>query len=90
LGMNPILSVSLLLPLLPDPGTAGYNANQLIVATTSGWALSGASSPFTATTMLIGSFGGKSALHVGLRWNGVYSFACAGLLSIWVALVAAF
>lgn len=89
IGMNPILSVSLFLPLLPSPDAMGYSAGNLVVAVTAGWALSGASSPFTATTMLIGSFGQLSALRVGVRWNGTYSLVCGLLLSLWVAIIIA-
>jgi len=66
MGMNPILTVSLIAPLLPAPAALGVSPSAVILALTSGWALSGASSPFTATTLLIGSMGGVSAWHVGL------------------------
>jgi hypothetical protein len=88
LGMNPILSVSLIAPILPAAASVGLAPSDFIVAITAGWALSGASSPYTATTLLIGSFGGVSALHVGLRWNGAYTLLSALLLSAWVALIA--
>ena len=58
------------------------------LALAAGWALSGASSPFTATTLLIGSFGGISALRVGWVWNGVYTVLCGVMLSLWVVLYA--
>lgn len=89
LGMNPILTVSLAGPLLPAPAALGLEPSDLIAAITAGWALSGASSPFTATTVLVGNLGGVSAHHVGLRWNGVYTLLCGCLLSAWVLLVTA-
>ncbi|MCF3931978.1 hypothetical protein L1787_00945 [Acuticoccus sp. M5D2P5] len=85
-GMNPILAVSLMAPLLPSATELGISPTAILVAITSGWALGGASSPFTATTLLVGSFAGKSATHVGLRWNGAYTLICAVALSIWVAI----
>ena len=88
IGMNPILSVTLLTPLLPTAAAMGVSPADVIVAITAGWALGGASSPFTATTMLIGSLGGVSAFHVGLRWNGAYVLICGVALSLWVALIA--
>ncbi len=88
LGMNPILSVSLLAPLLPHAGDLGISPNAFILAITAGWALSGASSPFTATTLLVGALGRVSALHVGWRWNGAYTLLGGLLLSLWVALAA--
>ena len=77
IGMNPILSVSLIAPILPEAAAMGVSPSDIVVALTAGWALGGISSPYTATTLLIGSFGKVSALHVGLRWNGVYLLICA-------------
>lgn len=90
LGMNPILSVSLLAPLLPEASAMGLETVDVVVAITSGWALSGASSPFTATTVLIGAMGHVSAHHVGWRWNGWYTLVCGAALSAWVAALAVF
>jgi hypothetical protein len=84
IGMNPILAVTLIAPLIPEAASLGVQPTALVVALTSGWALSTASSPFTATTLLIGSFAGISAIRVGLVWNGVYSIACGLALSLWV------
>lgn len=88
-GMNPILAVSLLAPLLPGPREMGVSPTAVIVAVTGGWALSGATSPFTASTLLVGRLGGVGASHVGLRWNGAYALACGAALSLWVCVVAA-
>ncbi|MEM9027962.1 MAG: hypothetical protein AAGC70_06305 [Pseudomonadota bacterium] len=88
LGMNPILFVSLIAPLLPSPGDMGVQPSAVICAITAGWALSGASSPFTATTTLLGSLGGVSAIHVGLVWNGLYTLLAGLALSGWVLLFA--
>jgi len=84
IGMNPILAVTLIAPLIPAATDLGVQPTALVVAITAGWALSGASSPFTATTLLIGSFAGISATRVGLMWNGVYTLICGFVLSIWV------
>jgi hypothetical protein len=83
-GMNPILAVTLIAPLIPHAEDLGVTPTALVVAITAGWTLSGASSPFTATTLLIGNFAGISALKVGLNWNGAYTLICAVALSIWV------
>jgi len=87
MGMNPILSVSLMAPLLPNAEAMGVAPAAIIVAITSGWALSGASSPYTATTLLVGSIGGVSAWRVGVSWNGLYTFLCGLILSAWVMAV---
>ncbi len=87
-GMNPILAVTLLAPLIPGAESLGVTPTAVVVALTAGWALSGASSPFTATTLLIGSFGGISALRVGWVWNGAYTLLCGVALSLWVVVYA--
>ncbi|WP_238380922.1 hypothetical protein [Alkalilacustris brevis] len=87
-GMNPILAVSLTVPLLPSPEALGLSPSILVLAITSGWAISGATSPFTASTLLTGALGNVSATHVGLRWNGLYAITCGVVLSGWVLLVA--
>ena len=88
IGMNPILAVTLLAPLIPDAASLGVTPIAIVAGITAGWALSGASSPFTATTLLIGSFGSISALRVGWVWNGVYTGLCAVVLSGWVLVYA--
>ena len=65
----------------------GVDPAVIVVAITGGWALAGASSPYTATTMLIGSFGKVSASHVGMIWNRSFTLAGGALLSLWVALL---
>ncbi|MEQ8665566.1 MAG: hypothetical protein RIC16_07555 [Rhodospirillales bacterium] len=88
IGMNPIMTVALFAPLLPDAAAMGLETVDVVTAITTGWALSGASSPFTATTVLVGSIGHVSASHVGVRWNGAYSLVCGIALSVWVAVLA--
>lgn len=90
MGMNPILSVSLFVPLLPVPEAMGLTPSDMIVAITAGWALGASSSPYAATTLLIGAMGQVSALHVGLRWNGLFTVLGGAVLSLWVVAVATF
>lgn len=85
IGMNPILAVTLMAPMIPPAEALGVSPTVIVVAITSGWALSGVTSPFTATTLLIGSFGKVSARHVGLEWNRAYALITAVILSVWVA-----
>ncbi|MDX1594096.1 MAG: hypothetical protein R3298_07600 [Gammaproteobacteria bacterium] len=85
LGMNPILSVTLVGPLLPHAEQFGVSPDLVVLALVSGWALTGASSPFTATNMLVGKFGGVSAHRAGLIWNGPYTLVAGLVLSAWLA-----
>jgi len=87
IGMNPILIVTLIGPLLPAAAQLGVAPELVVLALTSGWALGGASSPFTATTLLIGAFGGVSARHVGLVWNGLYTVTGGLVASLWLWLL---
>ncbi|MBV5337490.1 MAG: hypothetical protein J0653_05960, partial [Deltaproteobacteria bacterium] len=84
IGMNPILAVSLIGPLLPDPSVMGVSPNVVLVAVTIGWAFSGATSPFTATVLLVALFGKVSATTVGLRWNGWFLALGCLVGSLWV------
>ncbi|ORE89912.1 hypothetical protein [Aurantimonas sp. 22II-16-19i] len=82
LGMNPILSVSMLAPLLPAPASLGLPPNLFVAAVTAGWALAGATSPFTATTLLVGRLGHVSALTVGLVWNRAFTVWVGAAVSL--------
>ena len=84
IGMNPILSVYLIGPLIPNADILGISPNSIILALTAGWALSGISSPYTASTLLIAKLGKVSPLHAGLNWNGWFTIIGGLLLSIWI------
>jgi len=86
IGMNPILAVSLVAPLLPAPEVLGISPSVMVMAITSGWALTGATSPYTASTLMVAGFGGVSALRVGLGWNGLYGLTCGITLCLWILL----
>ena len=86
IGMNPILAVTLIAPLIPAPEALGVTPTALVVAITAGWALSGASSPFTASTLMISTFGSIPARRVGMVWNGPFTLVCAVVLSVWVVI----
>ncbi len=90
IGMNPILAVALIAPILPDASQLGISPVSIVVALTAGWILSGVSSPFTATTMMVGNFAGVSSTHVGQNWNGIYTIICGVLLSVWVVIYATY
>ncbi|WCR15684.1 hypothetical protein [Paracoccus seriniphilus] len=87
LGMNPILSVSMILPILPAPEVMGVPPAALVAAVTGGWAISGTTSPFTASVMLLGGFAGLPARQLGLRWNGPYALCMGCAISAWVLIL---
>nr|WP_321455681.1 hypothetical protein [uncultured Cohaesibacter sp.] len=84
LGGNPILTLSLVAPLLPDAALFGLHPSAFAVAMLAGWALTGLTSPFTATNILIGRFGGIPTGDVGRVWNRSYFVVAVMLLVIWV------
>lgn len=88
LGMNPILSVSLLIPLLPTPQAMGIDPAVMIAAITGGWALSGVTSPFTASVLLAGTLAKVPPREAGLIWNGAYAAIMGAALSLWVLALA--
>lgn len=88
LGMNPILAVSLLVPLLPSPDDMGISPVALVAAITGGWALSGATSPFTASVLISARLGGVTPRQAGIGWNGLYTLVMGSILSLWVLVLA--
>lgn len=88
IGMNPILFVSLFGPLLPTPSELGISALPMVLSLTAGWALSGVTSPFTASVMLTARLGDTDAREVSHRWNGAYVAILGVVLSVWVLLLA--
>ena len=88
IGMNPILAVSLLVPLLPAPAVLGIHPTAMMLAITGGWAISGNTSPFTASVLLVGKLGGVEARHAGMVWNGLYALSTGAALTLWVLVAA--
>ncbi len=89
LGMNPILAVSLLVPLLPSPQAMGIPPVALVAAITGGWALSGTTSPFTASVLIAAALGRVTPRQAGIGWNGAYTLVMGAILSVWVLVLAA-
>lgn len=87
LGMNPLLSVVVMGALLPDLAAINLNPVTLGVAFTAGWSMTGATSPFTATTMLVGRIAKVSPVRVGIVWNGLYSLILGVILTVWVVIL---
>ncbi|WP_019645866.1 hypothetical protein [Novispirillum itersonii] len=86
IGMNPVLSVTLLTGILPPPEVMGVHPVALAVALTGAWSLTAASSPFSAAPMVTATLSGTTAGVVGRRWNGPYTLAALVFLSVWVLL----
>ena len=83
IGANPILTLSLVAPLLPSAALFGLDPTAFAVSLLCGWALTGLTSPFTATNMLVGRFGSIPTVDVGRVWNRSYFLIAVTLLCIW-------
>ena len=66
----------------------GVSPEAVVCAFTAGWAVAGASSPYTASTLMLAAFSGTTARRVGLVWNGAYALVCGAALSAWVLVLA--
>lgn len=72
-GLNPIVSVTLLAAALPAPQTLGVTPTLLGVAFMSAWALAINSSPMTASVLLLSRLAETTPATLGYRWNGGYT-----------------
>lgn len=79
-GLNPVISVTLITALLPDPQALGLVPEVLAVALMSAWTLSMMSSPFTTVLLMVSAFCRRSPYFVAWRWNGLYYALCLPLV----------
>lgn len=90
-GLNPIISVTVIGVVIGDPTTIGLSPLVMALAYVAAWGIAIGMSPFTASTMIIGSFAGVPSHRVGLDFNGRYSLiAVVGWVVVLTFLAAAF
>lgn len=82
-GVNPIITVTLLVGLLPELDIAGLTPALLGASLMVGWALALMSSPMTASMLILSRFSGVASTRIGYRWNARFLLACIPLLSGW-------
>lgn len=87
-GVNPIVTVTLLVGLLPSLPIEGLSPALTGAALMVGWALALMSSPITASMLILSRFTGVSSRHIGYRWNARFLLACIPLLTGWFLLAA--
>ncbi|MCB8890723.1 hypothetical protein GEV37_16540 [Halomonas malpeensis] len=85
LGVNPIVTVTLLAGILPALDIQGLSPVLIAAALMVGWALALMSSPMTASMLILSRFTGISPLCIGYRWNGRFMLAVVPLLTAWFA-----
>ena len=84
-GINPIVTVTLLVGLLPTLGIEGLSPALIGASLMVGWALALMSSPMTASMLILSRFTGVPAQQIGYRWNGRFLLASIPLLAAWFA-----
>jgi len=89
IGLHPILAVSLMGPMLPDASVMGVSPNIVLAAVCLGWAFGGATSPFTATVILVAMFGKVKASAVGWDWNRVFVLLGIPVCIAWIIALSA-
>ena len=83
IGVNPIVTVTLLVGLLPTLGIDGLTPELIGASLMVGWALALMSSPMTASMLILSRFTGVTATRIGYRWNGRFLVAAIPLLALW-------
>lgn len=83
IGVNPIVTVTLLVGLLPTLGIDGLTPELIGASLMVGWALALMSSPMTASMLILSRFTGVPATRIGYRWNGRFLVAAIPLLALW-------
>nr|WP_301282083.1 hypothetical protein [Halomonas sp. 707B3] len=83
IGVNPIVTVTLLVGLLPTLGIDGLTPELIGASLMVGWALALMSSPMTASMLILSRFTGVPATRIGYRWNGRFLIAAIPLLALW-------
>lgn len=82
-GVNPIVTVTLLVGLLPQLAIEGLTPALIGASLMVGWALALMSSPMTASMLILSRFTGVPATRIGYRWNGRFLVASIPLLAAW-------
>ncbi|WP_394424613.1 hypothetical protein [Vreelandella stevensii] len=83
IGVNPIVTVTLLVGLLPTLDIPRLTPALIGASLMVGWALALMSSPMTASMLILSRFTGVPATRIGYRWNGRFLVASIPLLALW-------
>lgn len=86
-GINPIVSVTIIASAFHAAPDLGVPAVVLAVALSAGWTLAMNSSPLTASALILGDLVNRSAREVTLVWNGRFTLIGFLMLGAWFALL---
>lgn len=87
IGLNPIISVTLLAGILPALEIPGLPPALAGVSLMVGWSLSLMSSPLTASMLILSRMTGLSSRRLGYRWNGGFICLVIPVLAGWFLLI---
>ncbi len=87
-GINPIVSATIIASALSAAPSLPLAAESLALGLIAGWCLAINSSAMTASAMLLGELVGKPATTIVLRWNGLFTFAGFVALAGWLTVLA--
>jgi hypothetical protein len=90
LGFSPIISVTVIAALLPNPSRYGFSPVALAQAISCGWALTVGSSRSIAATLIIARLVGVPAPIIGRVWNRNFTLIGLAVASIYVVLLQLF
>jgi hypothetical protein len=86
-GLNPLVSGTIIGAALRDPAAFGLEPLVMAAAMAAGWGVTASFSPFTSPAWGTSRLTGKDAWTVTLRWNGAYNLVVAVLLSLGLVLL---
>lgn len=87
LGVNPMVSVTILASLSDAFVAADIPLLPFAVAILGAWCISAGFSPIAQPVLIVARNISRHASHVGMRWNGCYSLVAMLTLTLWLALV---
>ncbi|MDX1369482.1 hypothetical protein [Pseudomonas sp.] len=90
IGLNPIVSVTLLAGVLPALDIPGLTPPLICVSLMVGWSLALMSSPLTASMLILSRLSGKSPLTIGYYWNRAFMLGVIPIITLWFLAVSAF
>ncbi|MBS7689774.1 hypothetical protein I0E98_01500 [Pseudomonas lalucatii] len=90
IGLNPIVSVTLLAGLLPALDIPGLTPPLICVSLMVGWSLALMSSPLTASMLILSRISGQSPLTIGYYWNRAFMLGVIPVITLWFLLVSVF
>lgn len=82
IGLNPIVSVTLLASVIRDPVALGVPVPVMAAGLMAGWGLAMVTSPLTASMLMTAKLAETSPYTVGYRWNGPY--VLTAILLLWM------